>query len=246
MDLASGETYAQNGGFAGLSWMARPGLEPGTPRFSGSSWWSDSVDKRPANAGFSMRQGPARWPWIRPVRVGVWDSAGVSKSHESVAVRSVAPVRPSASRSRRPRRGSTPMARADDERPGTPLQANNERQVGVVRRSDARPLPPTTRPEAARTVNGTVAHRNTHEAQGMQEDAPDQSPTPWGEGDMVSRLYDQATHTPHRRNVDANSAPLPSAATNSPLFLRTRGTRAVRVRLEAAARCSSQAGCSGG
>jgi hypothetical protein len=33
-DVASGEAPCRNGGFAGLSWMARPGLEPGTPRFS--------------------------------------------------------------------------------------------------------------------------------------------------------------------------------------------------------------------
>ena len=33
-DLASGDATVQTAGFAGLSWMARPGLEPGTPRFS--------------------------------------------------------------------------------------------------------------------------------------------------------------------------------------------------------------------
>jgi len=51
-DRESRRPYLEKHDFAGLSLMARPGLEAGTPRFSGSRLVATVARKGPANRGY--------------------------------------------------------------------------------------------------------------------------------------------------------------------------------------------------
>jgi hypothetical protein len=122
--------------------MARPGLEPGTPRFSGSRGGAIPLAK-----DLQIRGSKSDAVWCDGVGSGRFRGGlGLRRALE-VPMSPAAPVTgwtrpPVCCRSRRPPRDATPTARVEDERPGTRPQANKERRAGVVRRSG--PRPPTS------------------------------------------------------------------------------------------------------